>query len=459
GIDLDEDGFNREMEAQRARARAAQNFKADAQVSYHGADTEFCGYEKRVCDSEILALYRDGAAVDELREGEHGIIVLAQTPFYAESGGQVGDVGTIIAANGRFEVRDTQKIKAAVHGHLGAAVSGSLKIGDKVSAQVDESVRAAITRNHSVTHLMHQALRDVLGSHVEQKGSLQNKDLTRFDISHPAPIGADEIAEVERRVNAAIMANVPVKIETMRLEDAQKTGAMMLFGEKYGDFVRVVKMDDFSTELCGGTHVARTGDIGVFKIIGEGGIAAGVRRVEAVCGEAALARIQHQEQLLKSIIAEVKAQTEKDVFAKIQAQAAHAKQLEKALAAAKSELAAHAGAKLLANAQEVKGALLVAAQMDADAAALRNIVGDLCGQSDRAVVLLAAVNDSKVSLCAGVSKSLTNQVKAGDLVKWAAEQVGGKGGGRPDLAQAGGSDAEKLPDVLNGANAWLAEKL
>ncbi len=459
GIDLDEDGFNREMEAQRARARAAQNFKADAQVAYHGADTEFCGYEQRTCDSEILALYRDGTAVDELREGENGIIVLAQTPFYAESGGQVGDVGTIVAANGRFDVRDTQKIKAAVHGHLGAAVSGSLKIGDKVSAQVDESVRAATTRNHSVTHLMHQALRDVLGSHVEQKGSFQNKDLTRFDISHPAPISADEIAEVERRVNAAIMANVPVKVETMRLEDAQKTGAMMLFGEKYGEFVRVVKMDDFSTELCGGTHVARTGDIGVFKIIGEGGIAAGVRRVEAVCGEAAFARIQQQEQLLKSIIAEVKAQTEKDVFAKIQAQAAHTKQLEKALAAAKSELAAQAGAKLLANAQEVKGALLVAAQMDADAAALRNIVSDLCGQSDRAVVLLAAVNEGKVSLCAGVSKPLTNQVKAGDLVKWAAEQVGGKGGGRPDLAQAGGSDAAKLPEVLHHAHTWLADKL
>ena len=459
GIDLDEDGFNREMEAQRARARAAQNFKANAQLDYTGADTEFTGYEKRSQDTKIIALYKGSEAVDELQAGEAGVVVLEQTPFYAESGGQVGDVGFIFAGENRFRVEDTQKIKAAVHGQFGAVVSGSLKVGDAVSAEIDNDIRDSIMRNHSVTHLMHKALRDVLGTHVEQKGSLQNAELTRFDISHPQGISAEEIAEVERRVNAAIIANVPVKVETMSIEDAQKSGAMMLFGEKYGDFVRVITMGDYSTELCGGTHVARTGDIGFFKIISEGGIAAGIRRVEAITGLAALAWAQNQESLMKNIIAEVKAQTEKDVLAKIQANAANAKALEKELAKAKAELAVHAGAKLLDNAKDLGAAKLVAAQIEADAAALREIVTDLTGKSDNAVILLAAVNDGKVSLCAGVSKPLTNKVKAGDLVKFAAEQVGGKGGGRPDLAQAGGSDAEKLPEMLGSLEGWVREKL
>ena len=459
GIDLDEDGFNREMEAQRARARAAQNFKANAQLDYTGADTEFTGYEKRSQDTKIIALYKGSEAVDELKAGEAGVVVLEQTPFYAESGGQVGDVGFIVSGENRFRVEDTQKIKAAVHGQFGAVVSGRLKVGDAVSAEIDNDIRDSIMRNHSVTHLMHKALRDVLGTHVEQKGSLQNAELTRFDISHPQGISAEEIAEVERRVNAAIIANVPVKVETMSIEDAQKSGAMMLFGEKYGDFVRVITMGDYSTELCGGTHVARTGDIGFFKIISEGGIAAGIRRVEAITGLAALAWAQNQESLMKNIIAEVKAQTEKDVLAKIQTNAANAKALEKELAKAKAELAVHAGAKLLDNAKDLGAAKLVAAQIEADAAALREIVTDLTGKSDNAVILLAAVNDGKVSLCAGVSKALTGKVKAGDLVKFAAEQVGGKGGGRPDLAQAGGTDAAKLPEMLGSVEGWVNSKL
>ena len=459
GIDLDEEGFNREMEAQRARARAAQNFKANAQLDYTGADTEFTGYEKRSQDTKIIALYKGSEAVDELQAGEAGVVVLEQTPFYAESGGQVGDVGFIFAGENRFRVEDTQKIKAAVHGQFGAVVSGRLKVGDAVSAEIDNDIRDSIMRNHSVTHLMHKALRDVLGTHVEQKGSLQNAELTRFDISHPQGISAEEIAEVERRVNAAIIANVPVKVETMSIEDAQKSGAMMLFGEKYGDFVRVITMGDYSTELCGGTHVARTGNIGFFKIISEGGIAAGIRRVEAITGLAALAWAQNQESLMKNIIAEVKAQTEKDVLAKIQANAANAKALEKELAKAKAELAVHAGAKLLDNAKDLGSAKLVAAQIEADAAALREIVTDLTGKSDNAVILLAAVNDDKVSLCAGVSKALTSKVKAGNLVKFVAEQVGGKGGGRPDLAQAGGTDAAKLPEMLGSVEGWVNSKL
>ena len=356
-------------------------------------------------------------------------------------------------------MEDTQKIKAAVHGHFGTLVSGSLKVGDSICAEVDNTVREAIMRNHSVTHLMHKALRDVLGTHVEQKGSLQNAELTRFDISHPQAITAEEIAEVERRVNHAIMENVPVRVETMSIEDAQKTGAMMLFGEKYGDFVRVITMGDYSTELCGGTHVARTGDIGFFKITAEGGIAAGIRRVEAITGQAALAWVQNQENLIKEAVNEVKAQGAKDLLAKIQTALAHSKALEKELARAKAELAVYAGAKLLDNAQTVGAAKLVAAQIEADAGALRDIVTDLTGKGDNIIVLLAAVNDGKIALCAGVSKAITGKVKAGDLVKHAAEQVGGKGGGRPDLAQAGGTDIEKLPEVLNGVKDWVGAKL
>lgn len=458
-IELDEAGFEREMEAQRARARAAQSFKANAQLPYDGQDTEFKGYSERQTESKVLALYKDGEQVNELNEGDEGAIVIDFTPFYAESGGQVGDVGYIFAGENRFEVRDTQKIKAAVFGQFGIQTSGRLKVGDSVTAKVDDEIRNANMRNHSATHLMHKALRDVLGEHVEQKGSLVTAESTRFDISHPQAVTAEEIAEVERRVNEAILANVAVNAAIMSMEDAQKTGAMMLFGEKYGDEVRVLQMGGFSTELCGGTHVSRTGDIGLFKIISEGGIAAGVRRIEAITGLNALKWAQDQERLVKDIIAETKAQTEKDVLAKIQAGAAHAKALEKELARAKAELAVHAGAKLLDNAKDLGAAKLVAAQIEADAAALREIVTDLTGKSEQAIVLLAAVNDGKVSLCAGVSKPLTGKVKAGDLVKFAAEQVGGKGGGRPDLAQAGGTDAEKLPEALNNIARWVKEKI
>ena len=458
-IELDEAGFEREMEAQRARARAAQSFKANAQLPYEGQDTEFKGYSERQTESKVLALYKDGEQVNELNEGDSGAVVIDFTPFYAESGGQVGDVGYIFAGENRFEVRDTQKIKAAVFGQFGVQTSGRLKVGDSVTAKVDDEIRNANMRNHSATHLMHKALRDVLGEHVEQKGSLVTAESTRFDISHPQAVTAEEIAEVERRVNEAILANVAVNAAIMSMEDAQKTGAMMLFGEKYGDEVRVLQMGGFSTELCGGTHVSRTGDIGLFKIISEGGIAAGVRRIEAITGLNALKWAQEQERLVKDIIAETKAQTEKDVLAKIQAGAAHAKALEKDLAKAKAELAIHAGAKLLDDAKDLGAAKLVAAQIEADAAALREIVTDLTGKSDNAVILLAAVNDGKVSLCAGVSKALTGKVKAGDLVKFAAEQVGGKGGGRPDLAQAGGTDVAKLPEVLNSAKDWVGAKL
>lgn len=458
-IELDEAGFEREMEAQRARARAAQSFKANAQLPYDGQDTEFKGYSERQTESKVLALYKDGEQVNELNEGDEGAIVIDFTPFYAESGGQVGDVGYIFAGENRFEVRDTQKIKAAVFGQFGVQTSGRLKVGDSVTAKVDDEIRNANMRNHSATHLMHKALRDVLGGHVEQKGSLVTAESTRFDISHPQAVTAEEIAEVERRVNEAILANVAVNAAIMSMEDAQKTGAMMLFGEKYGDEVRVLQMGGFSTELCGGTHVSRTGDIGLFKIISEGGIAAGVRRIEAITGLNALKWAQEQEHLVKDIIAETKAQTEKDVLAKIQANAANAKALEKELARAKAELAVHAGAKLLDDAKDLGSAKLVAAQIEADAAALREIVTDLTGKSEQAIVLLAAVNDGKVSLCAGVSKPLTGKVKAGDLVKFAAEQVGGKGGGRPDLAQAGGTDAGKLPAVLDSVKDWVGAKL
>lgn len=459
GIDLDEEGFNREMDAQRARARAAQSFKANAQLPYEGQDTEFKGYSERQTESKVLALYKNGEQVNELNEGDEGAVVIDFTPFYAESGGQVGDVGYIFAGENRFEVRDTQKIKAAVFGQFGVQTSGRLKVGDSVTTKVDDEIRNANMRNHSATHLMHKALRDVLGEHVEQKGSLVTAESTRFDISHPQAVTAEEIAEVERRVNEAILANVAVNAAIMSMEDAQKTGAMMLFGEKYGDEVRVLQMGEFSTELCGGTHVSRTGDIGLFKIISEGGIAAGVRRIEAITGLNALKWAQEQERLVKDIIAETKAQTEKDVLAKIQAGAAHAKALEKELARAKAELAVHAGAKLLDDAKDLGSAKLVAAQIEADAAALREIVTDLTGKSDNAVILLAAVNDGKVSLCAGVSKPLTAKVKAGDLVKFAAEQVGGKGGGRPDLAQAGGTDAAKLPEMLGSVEGWVNSKL
>ena len=458
-IELDEEGFNREMEAQRARARSAKSFKANVQLDYDGADSAFQGYSQASTQAKILALYRDNEAVNELHEGEEGIVVLDNTPFYAESGGQIGDSGVITAVSGRFEVADTQKIKAAVFGQYGKVAAGSLKVGEDVTAAIDSDIRAANMRNHSATHLMHAALQEVLGAHVEQKGSLVTAERTRFDISHQQAMTAEEIARVEAIVNQAVLANVAVDAAHMSFDDAIAAGAMALFGEKYGDEVRVLKMGDFSTELCGGTHVSRTGDIGLFKIVSEQGIAAGVRRVEAVTGLNALAWAQEQEQLIKTVVAEVKAQTADDIVTKVQAAQSHAKQLEKALAEANSKLAAHAGAALLSDAQVVGAARVIVKQMDGvDGNALRDITTDLTGKGDDLVVLLAAVADDKISLCAGVSKALSKTIKAGDLVKTVAEQVGGKGGGRPDLAQAGGTDVAALPAALNSVVAWVQSK-
>ncbi|MBP6345362.1 MAG: alanine--tRNA ligase [Neisseriaceae bacterium] len=456
-IVVDEAGFETEMEAQRNRARAASSFKMDTKVAYEGVDTQFEGYTQAQTESKVLALYHEGEAVTTLADGQEGIVVLDHTPFYAESGGQVGDVGVIEAGAGRFEVRDTQKIKAAVSGQQGVMLSGSLSVGDTVTARIDETLRAANMRNHSATHLMHKALRTVLGEHVAQKGSLVNAERTRFDFTHPQAVTPAQIAEVEALVNQAILANVAVTAEVMGFDDAIKAGAMALFGEKYGDEVRVLQMGEFSTELCGGTHVQRTGDIGLFKITSEGGVAAGIRRVEAVTGFNVLALVQSQEQLIKDTMGELKVQTPQDVVAKIQQLQEHGKQLEKSLAQAKVELAQHAGAALLDSAASIGGFKLVVAKLaDADANVLRDTVTGLTGKGDNIVVLLAAENDGKVSLCAGVSKAATKQVKAGDLVKFVAEQVGGKGGGRPDLAQAGGTDVAALAKALDSVAPWLA---
>ncbi|MCT6882453.1 MAG: alanine--tRNA ligase-related protein, partial [Snodgrassella alvi] len=347
------------------------------------------------------------------------------TPFYAESGGQTGDMGYIFAGENRFQVDDTQKIKAKVFSQFGEMVSGSLKVGDAVTAQVDSALREASMRNHSATHLMHRALREVLGTHVEQKGSLVNAERTRFDFSHTQPVTSAQLAEVERRVNQAIVANVPVCAQNMSFDDAIAAGAMALFGEKYGDEVRVLSMGEFSTELCGGTHVARTGDIGLFKIVSESGIAAGVRRIEAVTGLNALQYVQQQEDLLKAAVVEVKAQTAEDLVPKLQSMHSQMKQLEKALSEARTELAKHACSALLAQAQAVGTARLILNQIDADSSALRDIAADLVSQGENIVVVLAAVNDGKIAVTAGISKALSKTVKAGELVNYVAAQVGG----------------------------------
>lgn len=457
-ISLDEEGFEREMAAQRARARAAQNFKANTQLNYEGTDTEFRGYSERQSESKILALYKDGEAVEQLHAGEAGAVVIDFTPFYAESGGQVGDVGYIFTGENRFQVLDTQKIKASVFGQFGEMLAGSLTVGDAVTAQVDNDIREASMRNHSATHLMHRALRDVLGKHVEQKGSLVTPERTRFDFSHSQPVTVAQIAEVERQVNEAILANVPVCAQHMTFDEAIAAGAMALFGEKYGDQVRMLSMGEYSTELCGGTHVSRTGDIGLFKIVSESGIAAGVRRIEAVTGMVSLQYVQQQEELLKAAVAEVKAQTTDDLLTKIAAMQTHSKQLEKSLLQAKGELAKQAGMSLLAQAQSIGTARLVVSQVEADSNALREITTSLTAKGDNIVVLLAAVNAGKIAITAGVSKELTKTVKAGELVNFVATQVGGKGGGRPDLAQAGGQDVDQLETALTSVADWLKAK-
>jgi len=416
--------------------------------------TEFVGYENLSASAKVLALYRDGAAVSALDAGDAGVVVLDRTPFYAEGGGQVGDTGTL----GAFAVSDTQKIGGSAFGHSGSLASGTLKIGDTVQAAVTGSVRRATVRNHSATHLMHRALRDVLGTHVAQKGSLVNAERTRFDFSHGQAVSADEVAEIERRVNAAILANVEVSAKLMGFDDAVKSGAMALFGEKYGAEVRVLSMGEHSTELCGGTHVARTGDIGLFKIVSEGGVAAGVRRIEAVTGENALAWVAELQGRVSAAAAALKAQPT-ELVSKLSALLDAQKVLEKELAAARAKLAVGQGDELLAKAVTVKGVKLLAAQVEADANGLRTLHDQLKQKLGSGIVLLGAASEGKASLIAGVTADLTGKVKAGELVNFVAGQVGGKGGGRPDMAQAGGTQPEHLTIAVASVLAWVEGKL
>jgi alanyl-tRNA synthetase len=457
GIALDEEGFTAAMEQQKKTARAAGKFKMAAKVEYAGEKTKFVGYESLLHNTHVLALYADGVSVQELKAGQDGIVVLDTTPFYAESGGQVGDQGVIQAGAGAFEVEDTLKIQADVFGHHGVLRDGTLKVGDTVDAQVDTTKRARTIRNHSATHLMHKALREVLGSHVQQKGSLVDADKTRFDFSHGAPLSAEEIARVENIVNREILDNHATASHNMSFDDALKHGAMALFGEKYGDTVRVLDIGS-SKELCGGVHVTRTGDIGLFKIVAEGGVAAGIRRVEAVTGEGALALVQATNRKLHEAASLLKTSPD-ELPARIAHVQDQVKLLEKEVAALKSKLAAGQGDELLARAVDVNGIKVLAATMEgADATALRETMDKLKDKLGTAAIVLASVLDGKVSLIAGVTKDATARVKAGELVNFVAQQVGGKGGGRPDMAQAGGTDAAGLPAALAGVAAWVGER-
>ena len=458
GVGVDEAGFDAAMARQKAQARAAGKFKMSAALEYSGPQTTFHGYERLDSDARVVALYRDGAAVEALHEGEMGVVVLDETPFYAESGGQVGDSGVLRGPDGLFNVEDTQKIQAAVFGHQGTVGTGALRIGDAVKARVDAASRTATMRNHSATHLMHKALRELLGDHVQQKGSLVDADKTRFDFSHTQPVTAAEIAEIERRVNAEILANAATQARLMAIDDAQKTGAMMLFGEKYGDEVRVLDIGS-SRELCGGTHVSRTGDIGLFRIYAESGVAAGVRRIEAATGEGALALTARADRELSRIAALVKAAPEQ-AAARVEQLIEQSRALEKELSALKAKMAAGAGDALADQAVAVGGAKVLAAILDgADANALREAVDKLRGTLKSAAVVLASVADGKVTLIAGVTPDLTGKVKAGELVNFVAGQVGGKGGGRPDMAQAGGSEPGNLPAALASVADWVGQRL
>ena len=456
GLSLDEAGYTREMEAQRDRARAAGSFKSGVTLKYEGADSRFIGYDGLAAENaQVLALYLDGQSVKQLKSGDSGVVVLDHTPFYAEGGGQVGDKGSI----GGFDVADTLKIKGNVFGHHGTLKSGVIKVGDTVSAKVTESVRRATMRNHSATHLLHRALRDVLGTHVAQKGSLVDEQRTRFDFSHTQPVTAAEITEIENRVNRAILANAEVLAGLMKYDDAIKSGAMALFGEKYGDQVRVLAMGDFSTELCGGTHVSRTGDIGLFKIVSEGGVASGVRRVEAVTGENAIAYVRETEGRMRQAADLVRAGRD-DLVDKVQALVDRSKQLEKELAAIKGKMAASAGGDLAGKAREVKGVMVLSAQVDGvEGNDLRTLMDQLKNKLGSGIVLLGAANGGKVSLIAGVTADLIGKVKAGELVSMAATQVGGKGGGRPDMAQAGGTQPANLPAAIESVFGWVESKL
>jgi alanyl-tRNA synthetase len=459
GVAVDMAGFEQAMGQQREQARAAAKFKMTLGVDYSGERTRFVGYEALAAESRVVALYVGGAPVATIEAGQAAIVVLDVTPFYAESGGQVGDRGELVGRQGTFEVSDTQKIQSDVYGHHGSLKTGRLALGDKVDAQVDIDRRARTRHNHSATHLMHAALRSVLGRHVQQKGSLVDAERTRFDFSHDKPMTTDEIRQVEEIVNAAIRSNATVSARVMKYDDAIRAGALAFFGDKYGDEVRVLAMGEHSTELCGGTHVERTGDIGFFKIVAESGIAAGVRRVEAVTGAGALEFVQALDAQLAAAAATVKAPTA-ELTTRLAQILDNVKTLEKELARIKGKLAANQGDELAAQAIEVKGVKLLAARLDsADAKLLRDTVDQLKNKLKTAAIVLAVVDGDKVQLAAGVTADATGKIKAGELVNFVAQQVGGKGGGRPDMAMAGGTDAAKLPQALASVLPWASAKL
>ena len=471
GLSVDEAGFHLAMDKQKAQARAAGKFKMDKALDYTGAGHAFTGYTLLEEPAEVVALYVDGVAVQSINAGQNGIVVLSTTPFYAESGGQVGDQGLISvrpepvegqastsSARTEFLVDDTQKIKADVFGHHGSVSNGTLKVGDAVMAQVNTDSRAATIRNHSATHLMHKALREVLGTHVQQKGSLVDADKTRFDFTHNAPVTDAQIRAIEALVNAEILANAATDASEMDMEAAQKTGAMMLFGEKYGDKVRVLTIGG-SKELCGGTHVSRTGDIGLFKIVSESGVAAGVRRVEAVTGGNALTYLQSLESTVQAAASSLKANPTELQY-RIGQVLENVKTLEKEVAALKGKLASSQGDELMLQAVDVKGIKVLAARLEgADAKTLRDTMDKLKDKLKTAVIVLAAVDGDKVQVAAGVTLNSIGKIKAGELVNFVAQQVGGKGGGKADMAMAGGTDASKLPEALKSVQAWVTERV
>jgi alanyl-tRNA synthetase len=458
GLSVDEAGFHAAMDKQKAQARAAGKFKMDKALEYSGAGNQFLGYEQLEAPGKIVAIYLDGTSVAELKTGQGGVIVLDSTPFYAESGGQVGDEGVITSGSARFAVSDTQKIRADVFGHHGTLEQGTLNVGDSVDAQVNTGLRAATVRNHSATHLMHKALREVLGDHVQQKGSLVNAERTRFDFTHNAPVTDAQIRKIEALVNTEILDNHATQARLMDIESAQKTGAMMLFGEKYGETVRVLDIGS-SRELCGGTHVQRTGDIGMFKVVSEGGVAAGIRRIEAITGANALGYLQSLEDTVAQAAGALKAPTA-ELTARIGQTLEQVKSLEKELTALKGKLASSQGDELMAQAVEVKGVKVLAAVLQgADAKTLRDTMDKLKDKLKTAAIVLAAVDGGKVQLAAGVTADSMGKVKAGELVNFVAQQVGGKGGGKADMAMAGGTDAAGLPKALQSVQGWVAERL
>ena len=458
GVSVDETGFNAAMQRQRDQARAAGKFKSGVQLEYSGQSTAFTGYETLASESTILALYCAGALVSTLNAGQAGVVVVDQSPFYAESGGQVGDQGVISNAAAHFEVADTLKIQADVFGHHGRVVTGSVSVGDAVSARVNAAERLRTIRNHSATHLMHKALREVLGAHVQQKGSLVDADKTRFDFSHHGPLSDEQITTVEQLVNTEILTNTAAQSQVMSFDDAVKGGAMALFGEKYGDAVRVLDIGS-SRELCGGTHVARTGDIGAFKIVSQGGVAAGIRRIEALTGTNALAWFSEQTAILGRSAHALKA-VPAEITTKIEHLLEANRTLEKELARLKSKVAAGQGDDLAASAVDVEGLKVLATILDgADSKILRETMDKLKEKLKTAAIVLATVQDGKVSLIAGVTNDSVTRIKAGELVNFVALQVGGKGGGRPDMAQAGGTNPDALPAALRGVADWVKQNI